>query len=134
MNKMMILFSLLLAVSLVFIGGRSFAEGTTCWGNFFSGAGFSGVGSCNGGTYPATTWERVTGALNPYAPSTPEPMEGTMESAQESSNYERVTGGLSAFDPSVSESMEATMEGPHEPSNWERAVGGLSSFAPYEGQ
>jgi len=109
MKKLMIVFSLLLGMSVVFLGGRSYAQytqGTSYWSSLFEG----------------------------MAPISQGPAEGFDQDAHSVTDWQRMTGGLSAFDPATSESMEATMEGGHQPSDWDRVVGGLSPFAPYSGQ
>ncbi len=105
MKKLMIVMSLLLGVSVVLLGGRSYAQYTQ--GNSYWATAFQGMGPLSQG-----------------------PAEGFNQAPQVSEYQARTTEGLSAF-----ASEEGTVESVHQPSTYEeRTIGGMSSFAPYSGK
>ena len=102
MNKMMILFSLILGASLVLFGSGSFAQGTSYLGTAFQG-------------------------MSPYSHGFG---EGDEEGAPQGSIFHERFVGLKAYDPTDPGFTRGSMEGVHEPSNWQKVVGGLSPYAP----
>ena len=102
MNKMMILFSLILGASLVLFGSGSFAQKTS-----YLGTGFQG--------------------MSPYSHGFG---EGDEEGAPQGSIFHERFVGLKAYDPTDPGFTRGSMEGVHEPSNWQKVVGGLSPYAP----
>ncbi len=106
MKKLMIVMSLLLGVSVVLLGGRSYAQYTQ--DNSYWDTAFQGMGPVSQG-----------------------PAEG-FDQAPVVSEYQAINGGLSAFAPEFS---EGTVESAHQPSRYDEiTVGGMSPFSTYSGQ
>ncbi len=106
MKKLMIVMSLLLGVSVVLLGGRSYAQYTQ----------------------DNSYWETATAGMAPLSQG---PAEGFDQAPQVSEFQAMTTEGLSAYSPA---SPESTMESAGVPSEWNTLFGGLNSFAPYSGK
>ncbi len=104
MKTLMIVVSLLLGMSVVFLGGKSYAQYTQ----------------------DNSYWET---AFQGMAPLSQGPVEGFNQSPQMSEYQSITTGDLSAFSPEV-----GMVESSGVPSEWQIMFGSLNSFAPYSGK